>query len=221
MFTELVLNKLELPYTAIAKKKHGSAREFSYGEVISRILANHGCSAYKLFPEIGEQTFFRMMKKAFPLVSLAGGEQTWHYYFLSLIDYKYCGSCSTIKCFSDFANNKLNTLGIASHCKVCRNKAQEGSYDKYFDSHQKSYAKNYGKIRERQNHYRGERTLRIPSWSQTELIAEFYGKCPEGYQVDHVIPLRGELVSGLHVIDNLQYLTVLENSRKSNKYEIY
>ncbi len=71
MFTELVLDKLGIFYDDIAKKKHGSAREFSYGEIIDRILSNHSCSAYTLFPEIGEQTFFRMMKKAFqeyPLV---------------------------------------------------------------------------------------------------------------------------------------------------------
>ena len=219
MFTELILDKLGLFYDDIAKKKHGSARAYSYGELIDRILSKHGCSAHTLFPEIGEQTFFRMMKKAFPSVILTGGEQTWHFYLLSLIDYKYCGSCKSIKNFSDFANNKLNTLGIASHCKVCKNKAQEGSYDRYFEAHQESYVRNYGKIRERQNKYKGERSLRIPSWSQKELIEQFYKNCPEGYQVDHIVPLKGREVSGLHVLENLQYLTIEDNLRKGNKYK--
>lgn len=220
MFTELVLNKLGVLYDDVAKKKHGSARGFSYGEVVDRILSKHGCSAYKLFPEIGEQTFFRMMKKAFPLVLLNGGEQTWHFYFLSIIEHKYCGACNTVKPFSEFAHNKCNATGVASHCKSCRNVAQLGGYTKYNESHRRSYNKNYGKIRERQNHYKSERSLRIPSWSQKELIEEYYVNCPEGYHVDHIVPLKGELVSGLHVIENLQYLLAEENLAKGNKYYV-
>lgn len=218
MFTELVLDKLGIFYDDIAKKKHGSAREFSYGEIIDRILSQHGCSAYKLFPEIGEQTFFRMMKKAFPNVTLNGGEQTWHFYFLSIIENKYCGSCNNIKPFSDFANNRSSTIGLSSHCKTCRNIGQADQYYKYYDAHQESYARNYGKIRERQNQYRGERSLRIPPWSQKELIEQFYENCPEGYQVDHIIPLKGKEISGLHVIENLQYLLAEENLKKGNKF---
>jgi hypothetical protein len=195
-----------------------SAREFSYGEIVNRILSQHGCSAHTLFPEIGEQTFFRMMKKAFPTVILNGGEQTWHFYLLSIIEHKYCGTCNTIKPFNDFPKDKGNSLGIASQCSACRSVAQQGQYQKYYDKHQESYARNYGKIRERQNQYKGERALRIPPWSQKELIEQFYENCPEGYQVDHIIPLKGKEVSGLHVIENLQYLTAEENLSKSNKH---
>ncbi len=218
MFTELILDKLGIFYDDVAKKKHGNSREFSYGEIIDRILSKNNCSAYTLFPEIGEQTFHRMMKKAFPNVVLNGGEQTWYFYFLSLIEYKHCGSCDSIKPFSSFAKNTANTTGITSWCKDCRNKMQEGGYDKYHESHLKSYNKNYGKIRERQNTYKGERALRVPSWSQTEEIARYYDNCPKGMQVDHILPLKGKFVSGLHVTENLQYLTIEENLKKSNKY---
>ena len=63
MLTELILDKLNLFYDDVAKKKHGSARAFTYGEIIDRVVSTHGCSAYTLFPEIGEQTFNRMMKR--------------------------------------------------------------------------------------------------------------------------------------------------------------
>ena len=38
------------------------------------------------------------------------------------------------------------------------------------------------------------------------------------HQVDHIIPINGELVSGLHVPLNLQVLTRSENVAKSNRY---
>lgn len=46
----------------------------------------------------------------------------------------------------------------------------------------------------------------------------FYKNTPEGYEVDHEIPLKHELVCGLHCIANLQYLTTEANRKKSNKW---
>ena len=59
-----------------------------------------------------------------------------------------------------------------------------------------------------------------PPWSIRKDLVAFYEHCPEGHHVDHVIPLRGKLVSGLHVIDNLQYLPAKENMSKRNHYVV-
>lgn len=40
------------------------------------------------------------------------------------------------------------------------------------------------------------------------------------WHVDHIIPLQGELVSGLHTPYNLQVIPGVDNVRKSNKFEI-
>lgn len=54
---------------------------------------------------------------------------------------------------------------------------------------------------------------------QREDINAFYQHCPKGYHVDHIVPLTHPLVSGLHVLANLQYLPARENSSKRNKFE--
>lgn len=59
-----------------------------------------------------------------------------------------------------------------------------------------------------------------PKWADRTELARFYAARPEGYHVDHIIPLRHPLVSGLHVLCNLQYLPAADNLRKHNHFEI-
>lgn len=60
------------------------------------------------------------------------------------------------------------------------------------------------------------RNLRVVSWGQ-EGIKEFLLNKPVELSIDHIIPLRAKLVSGLHVIWNLQYMPYLENNTKQNR----
>ncbi len=63
-----------------------------------------------------------------------------------------------------------------------------------------------------------------PSWVDMERVREFYERAAfltqatgVRHEVDHIYPLQGELVCGLHCEANLQILTKSENIRKSNR----
>lgn len=67
-----------------------------------------------------------------------------------------------------------------------------------------------------------------PKWVDFEelwLIKEVYALSAQRtkmtgfiWHVDHIIPLQGKTVSGLHVIENLQVIPGVDNIRKANKY---
>lgn len=71
---------------------------------------------------------------------------------------------------------------------------------------------------------------RTPKWVNKDhlwMIQEAYelAKTREqifgfSWHVDHIIPLRGKLVSGLHVIQNLQVIPGKANIEKRNNFEI-
>lgn len=79
--------------------------------------------------------------------------------------------------------------------------------------------KNPAKYHELKARRRAAELQRTPPWADMEAIKFFYDNCPEGCHVDHVIPLQGETVSGLHVHENLQWLTATENLMKGNSFD--
>lgn len=93
---------------------------------------------------------------------------------------------------------------------------------KRFAKYLKSYVKeNIGKERAGVRKYFVARLRASPvqlSESHLKEIELIYHSCPNGFHVDHIVPLQGKNVSGLHVPWNLQYLTASDNIRKSNKY---
>ena len=76
--------------------------------------------------------------------------------------------------------------------------------------------------------YRSAKDNRTPTWLTDvdfERIANVYKLAAlqskitgTTWHVDHIIPLRGEYVSGLHVPSNLQAIPGVDNVRKNNSY---
>lgn len=93
------------------------------------------------------------------------------------------------------------------------NKLRRSQYGK------KHYRENKHLYRAKDARYRAAKLQRTPPWADLEAIKAFYEACPLGYHVDHIIPLQGKIVSGLHVLENLQYLPAEENLSKGNRFD--
>jgi 5-methylcytosine-specific restriction endonuclease McrA len=64
--------------------------------------------------------------------------------------------------------------------------------------------------------YHARQKNQTPPDADIKLIQQIYEQCPEGYEVDHIVPISK---GGLHHQDNLQYLSWLENRRKGNRLD--
>lgn len=77
---------------------------------------------------------------------------------------------------------------------------------------------------DRQNRRRARKAQAMPMWSEAAAIREVYLTAKfltdvlgEPYHVDHIVPLQGPTVCGLHVAANLRVLPARENKEKSNR----
>lgn len=77
---------------------------------------------------------------------------------------------------------------------------------------------NKAKMRANWAAYDAQKRQAMPPWVDRAELAAFYAAAPDGMDVDHIVPLRGKLVCGLHVRANLQYLAPAANKSKGNKW---
>ncbi len=161
------------------------------------------------------------------------------------IGMKTCSRCKIEKELSGFKPDTRYSQGVTGVCKECYkayNRANKSSQkwvtknqsrvkeikDRYVKNNPEAVKKsklkweaaNGKKKLAGVRRYQASKLNATPPWLTKEQLKEmtlFYVNCPEGHEVDHIIPIRGENVCGLHVPWNLQYLTISENRKKSNK----
>lgn len=111
---------------------------------------------------------------------------------------------------------------------IAKNKAYYEANKAYFNEHSSKWKKaNSDRNTAIENKRRATKLNATPPWLTKEHLLEiqkFYSEAKRLtketgiiYEVDHIIPLQGKNVCGLHVPWNLQLLTETENRKKSNK----
>jgi hypothetical protein len=109
-----------------------------------------------------------------------------------------------------------NPEAARRHSRDCDNKPET-----------RQQRKEYGKLfaaehRARTAAYRARKKSAAPPWLTKDQLSQMAEKYREarllGMQVDHIVPLNGEFVCGLHVPWNLQLLTPEENMAKGNSW---
>jgi len=102
---------------------------------------------------------------------------------------------------------------------------RKNNLSKFAESQNKSRKKHYSRVLADNAKRRALRIQRTPLWANLEMIEVFYWVAIElskvmsqKYHVDHIIPLQGKNVSGLHVQNNLQVMLAIDNCKKSNHF---
>lgn len=145
---------------------------------------------------------------------------------------KKCCRCKQYKELDSFHRTKRNPDGRQYYCIECNKKAAKLWYENYKESHKfrvKTWTKkNSDKNTAKSVKYKVSKLNRTPKWlslKQLVLIQKLYIKAAKltkqtgvAHEVDHIIPLQGKNVSGLHVPWNLRVITAVKNRKKKNTF---
>lgn len=159
---------------------------------------------------------------------------------------KICTLCKKELSVACFGKHSSSSDGIRASCKGC-NKAKTAAWrarnpDLVKDYADKNNKPQYRKHRQKRLQYvrdnrakynaieasrRAQKNNATPPWLTEEHQAQINALYEEAkiwkeligvdIHVDHIIPLKGENVCGLHVPWNLQLLTAKDNCSKSNR----
>lgn len=92
--------------------------------------------------------------------------------------------------------------------------------ERYKEILKKSRKKNSGKVNARNMGRVAAKLRATPPWADLKKVEEIYIKrqaMGDNYHVDHIVPLRSDIVCGLHWEGNLRIIPKHENLKKSNK----
>lgn len=154
-----------------------------------------------------------------------------------------CPRCLIVKDIEDFSIDVSRKGGRQCYCRGCQNKIYESKKAIAREQRKKRYLENKEREKQKMRSYYNSnkseyyarnamrRSIKIsasPSWltqEDKEAITLLYTHSQyltettdQTWHVDHVVPLQGKNVCGLHVPWNLQVIPAIENLSKSNQW---
>ena len=137
----------------------------------------------------------------------------------------HCAECRRLRCIEYRQKNASKELKRAEKYRSTHEAERQLYYinnKEKIDAHNKQYAKDHPEVLKAISiKNNAKRKLRVVAWTDWDKIAEFEkGQPEEGMTEDHIIPLCGRKVAGLHVSWNLQWLTRSVNSSKNNRIDL-
>jgi len=141
-----------------------------------------------------------------------------------------CFKCKAEKPLSDFAKHPTGKYGVSTTCRICKSIYRKKYYllnkDKETEQSTKWAKENAHKKRAYRSNRRALLLKATPSWANKQAILSLYKEADSiskfaniKFEVDHIIPLQGKNVCGLHVENNLQILSITANRQKAVRYE--
>jgi len=147
---------------------------------------------------------------------------------------KLCHTCNLLLPTTSFSKRSASHDGLKPRCKSCDSAARSISY--YLDPTFRAATLDRTR-RVKQSRFDADpaykkafnlwgstrRRTHIPKWVS---ITDFIPVCQqllaagEGYEIDHIIPIKGAVVSGLHVPSNVQVVKRAANQQKHNRYNL-
>lgn len=173
-------------------------------------------SASEFFTNKNQSTTSEKLRKAFgSTIKNKPTAVAINTYILYEYGYICCNTCKIVLPLASFYIDKNSWHGYKHYCIECqkslRNNEDSAAYIR----------KNRAKYNAYLANYRAKKLNATPKWlskDQHEEMRLFYIKAKNlNMEVDHIIPINGSNVCGLHVPWNLQLLTRQENASKSNK----
>ena len=142
---------------------------------------------------------------------------------------KHCHQCDTTKHYNDFYKNKVKLDGLQTQCKDCmkvRNKVWYSNNTEYHNELMRKHSKENRSIYNARDAKRRASELNAtPSWADQNQIKRIYNLCRKvsektgvEHHVDHIIPLQGKDICGLHVENNLAIIPAKMNLSKGNSF---
>lgn len=160
---------------------------------------------------------------------------------------KRCSTCKASKDAKEFRKNKAAKDGLQNVCKSCHTqycvKWKKANPDKVSASMRRNYVKNIEDWKQYTRDYNKLYPAKAALWSKKRhkvMLQQTPKWLTESdwmemnwaykiaqqktietgiqYEVDHIIPLQGKIVSGFHCPQNLQIITRFQNASKGNKF---